>query len=135
MRKRNRFRNYLTFQALVILLVIAAFRFIPDKKAASVVTSLLFIGTSVAILWRETRFPDYRKRASFWGVLFFLLVSALPIFALRLIYWDMSFEEISLAGVSGADMHRASSYVFILMMVCFFIDSYLEQVKERQQLQ
>jgi hypothetical protein len=132
MRKRNRFRNYLSIEALVIVLVIISFRFIPDKKMASILTSLLFIGSSAGILFWETKFSDFKKRPSFWGALGFLLLSALPVFGMRLLNWDIPFDEIQIAGVTGAQMHKASNYVFMLMMACFFVDSYLQQVKDRE---
>jgi len=132
MKKRNRFRNYLSLEALVILLVILSFRMIPDKKTASMVTSFLFIGSTLGILYWETRYPDYRKRASFWGALGFLLLSALPVFFMRIFNWDLAFDDILVAGVSGAEMHKISNYIFMMMMLCFFVDSYRERLKERE---
>jgi hypothetical protein len=132
MKKRNRFRNYLSLEALVIVLVILSFRIIPDKKTASMITSFLFIASSIGIAYWETRYPEFKKRPSFWGPLAFLIFSALPVFFMRISHWDMPFDEIQVAGVSGAEMHKYSNYVFILMMMCFFIDSYLERIKERE---
>lgn len=132
MRKRNRFRNYLSIEAFVIVLVLVGFRVIPDKKLASVFASLLFIGSSAGIMFWEMKFPGFKRRPSFWGALGFLVLSALPVFGMRLLYWDIPFDEIQIAGVTGAQMHKASNYVFILMMVCFFIDSYLQTVKDRE---
>lgn len=131
-RKRNRFRNYLSLEALVVVLVILAFKVIPDKKMASMLTSALFILSTLAIIYWESRYPDFQKRPSFWGAVTFLVVSALPIFAVRLIYWDLPFDEIRVGGITGAEMHKISNYVFILMLVSFFIDSYLAQVKARE---
>lgn len=84
-------------------------------------------------MYWETRYPDYRKRASFWGLLVFLVFSAVPVFLMRVLNWDMEFDAIRVAGISGAEMHKASNYVFIIMMLCFFIDSYLERVREMQE--
>jgi hypothetical protein len=133
MKKRNRFRNYLSLEALVILLVLLCFRVIPDKKLASLVTSFLFIASTVGLLYWETRFEGFKKRPSFWGMMIFLIVSALPILAVRLIYWDLPFEQIQIGGLTGDQMHKSSSYVFGLMLVCFFIDSYQEQHREKLQ--
>lgn len=133
MKKRSRFRNYLSVEALVVALVLLAFKVIPDKRTASLITSFLFIASSAGIVYWETRYADFKKRPSFWGAATFLVLSALPIFALRLIYWDLPFDEIQVAGVTGAEMHKISNYVFILMLVSFFIDSYLEQVKSKEE--
>ena len=133
MKKRNRFRNYMSIEAVVILLVLATFKVVPDKKIASLITSFFFIASSVGILMWEMKYPGYKKRISFWGVIGFLLLSALPIFLMRVLNWNLSFEEIQFAGISGAEMHKLSTYVFFLLMICFFVDSYLETLKERGQ--
>jgi hypothetical protein len=131
MKKNNRFRNYLRIEVCVILLVLLCFRMIPDKRTASLITSMLFILSSFGILIWEIRYPQFQKRATFWGLLVFLLFSALPILLVRLAYWDLPFEEIQVLGVSGTLMHRASSYVFFLLLICLFVDSYQEAHKER----
>lgn len=131
-KQRSRFRNYLSLEALVIGLVLVCFQVIPDKKIASVVTSLLFLGSSVLILYWETRHEDFKKRPSFWGTLVFVIASVLPIFSMRLIYWGMPFDEIRLGPLSGAEMHKGSNYLFMLMMICFFIDAHLERVREKE---
>ncbi len=134
-RIRNRYRNYLSVQALVILLVIITFKVVPDKKWASVLTSLLFISVPSAIAYWEARFEGYKRRPSYWGSVFFLVFSALPIFLMRLIFWDMPFDQIEVLGVTGTWMHQASNMVFMLMMVCYFVDSYLETTKARRELE
>ncbi len=126
MKKNNRFRNYMRIEVCVILLVLLCFRVMPDKRMASVITSLLFILSSAGILFWEVRFPQFIKRATFWGILVFLDFSALPLFLLRLAYWDLPFEQIEVFGISGSQMHQASSYVFFVMMTCLFVDSYQE---------
>ncbi len=133
MKKRNRFRNYLSIEAFVIVLVLLSFRMMDDKKIASVFASLLFIGSTLGILYWETKFADYRKRPSFWGPIVFLVFSALPVFLMRVLNWNMDFNDVQVLGITGGQMHKASSYVFGLMLVCFFIDSYLANVRERQQ--
>ncbi|PIS11965.1 MAG: hypothetical protein COT73_01090 [Bdellovibrio sp. CG10_big_fil_rev_8_21_14_0_10_47_8] len=134
-KKRNRYRNYLSLEALVILLVMGIFRLVPDVKWASVVAGFLFIGSSLGILYWETRYPDFKKHASFWGVLVFFIFSALPIFILRLWHWDIAFDQVQFLGFSGPELHKTSNNIFILMMVCFFADSYLESKREQEQAQ
>jgi hypothetical protein len=129
---RSRFRNYLSLEALVIFGVLVCFQVIPDKKAASIVASLLFLSSSILILYWETRFADFKKRPSFWGTLIFLVVSVLPIFALRLVYWEIPFDQIQMGPVTGAEMHKASNYLFMMMMICFFVDAHLERVKQKE---
>ena len=113
-------------EVCVILLVLLCFKIMPDKRMASVITSMLFILSSAGILFWEIRYPQFIKRPTFWGNVIFLLCSALPIFLIRLAFWEMPFEEIQVLGVTGAQMHQASSYVFFLMLICLFVDSYQE---------
>jgi predicted ferric reductase len=132
MKKRNRYRNYLSLEAAVIVLVILCFKLIPDKQTASVITSLLFLGSSLGILYWESKFAGYLRRPSFWGVITFLVLSAIPVFGLRLVYWDLPFEQIEVAGFTGPQLHQFSNIVFLVMLVAFFVDSYTENVKARQ---
>lgn len=134
-RQRNRFRNYLSIMAFVIIGVLLSFKMIPDKKMASLLASFLFIASATGVLIYERRFPGFQKRPSFWGVLAFLVFSALPILAVRLIYWDMNFEDIEVFGITGSLMHKASNNVFIVMMVCFFADAFMETSRQREQAQ
>lgn len=130
LQKGNRYRNYLRLEVLVVLLVMACFRLVPDKKIASLIASSLFIVSTLGIMyWERTHTAEYQKRPTFWGATVFLLFSVLPIFFLRLIYWDMPFDEIQVAGVTGAQMHKASNYVFIVLLICLFVDSYMERLK------
>jgi len=131
-KQRSRFRNYLSLEALVIFLVLICFQVIPDKKAASIVASFLFLSSSSLILYWETKFPDFKKRPSFWGTLIFLVASVLPIFILRLLYWELPFDQIQLGPITGAEMHKASNYLFMMMMLCFFVDAHLERVKAKE---
>lgn len=132
MKQRSRFRNYLSLEAFVILMVLLSFRVIPDKKMAALVASGLFLVSTGLILYWETRFADFKKRPSFWGAAVFLAFSVLPIIALRLIYWDLPFDEIRVGPWTGADLHRTSNYFFMGMMVCFFVDAHLERVKQKE---
>lgn len=134
-RPRNRFRNYLSIMAFVIIGVLLTFKMIPDKKIASLVASFLFIASSVGVILWERKHPGYQKRPSYWGALAFLVFSALPILAVRLLHWDMNFDDIQVFGISGSLMHKASNNVFIVMMVCFFADAFMETSRQREQAQ
>ena len=129
MRKRSRFRNYVSLMALVIVIVLLTFHFIEDRKISAVIAGVVFILSTGAIFIYEALQPGFQKRASFWGTGAFLFLSALPIFILRLVYWNLSFEMITFFGLTGPQLHTISNEVFILMLICFFIDSYLENKK------
>lgn len=136
MRKnRNRYRQYLSIEALVILLVLGAFRLIPDRQIAAVVASSLFLFSTLGILWWESRYEGYKKRVSFFMLTLFLFFSVIPVMGLRFLNWGIPFEELSLLGISGPEIHKLSNYLFIGVMIGFFIDSHLEQVRQFEESQ
>lgn len=125
MRKRSRFRNYITMEALVVAGVLLSFHFIPVKEKAALVAGTLFLLSTIFILVYESRFAGFAKRATFWGSLAFLLASAIPIFVLRLMNWGIPFDQLSMMGIPATEWHRFSNYLFLILVVCFFIDDYL----------
>jgi hypothetical protein len=127
MKFRNRFRNYVNYQALAAVLVFATFFLIAQKQIAALITSSIFFGVSAYILYAESKFEGYKKRISFIATLIFLVGFIVPIFLLRLSHWGTPFSEIVFLGISGQLLHQVSNYGFILMLVCYFIDSNLEQ--------
>jgi hypothetical protein len=129
MKTRNRYRQYLSIEALVVLLVLGSFRLIPDRQIASVVASSLFLFSTLGILFWESKFPGFTRRASFYTLFVFLIFSIIPVMALRFLNWGVPFEELSLMGIPGTQLHQFSNYLFIALMVGFFIDSHVEQVK------
>lgn len=128
---KSRYRNYILVQLLVVVFVILIFKVMPEKQPASVVASFLFIGSALGVLRYEFKFPNPYRRFSVWAVIIFLTVSAIPIFLLRIFNWGVDFNELTLLGLTGAQMHKVSNYFFILMLIGFFIDSYLLVLKEK----
>ena len=132
MRNRNRYRQYLSIEALVILFVLASFRFIPDRQIAAVVASSLFLLSTVGIIYWEMQYEGYQKKISFYALMGFLFLSVLPVMALRFMNWGVPFEQLSIGPLTGPQIHQFSNYFFIALMIAFFIDSHLEQVKSLQ---
>ncbi len=133
MRINSRYRNYLRLEVLVVILVTLSFQFIADRKLAALLASCLFLFSTLGIIFWESKQAEFRKRPTFWGALVFLIFSVLPILALRLAYWDMPFELIQVAGITGSQLHKSSSYVFILLLICLFVDSYTETIKAKKE--
>ena len=135
MRTRNRYRQYLSIEALVILFVLGSFKFIPDRQIASVVASFIFLFSTLGIIYWEKRFEGWQKRVSFYALMMFLLIAVIPVMSLRLMNWGIPFEDLSIGGIPGEQLHKVSNYLFIAMMIAFFVDSHLEQIKslKRQQ--
>jgi hypothetical protein len=125
MRIRSRFRNYITLEALVVVCVLLSFHLMPVKEKAALVAGTLFLLSTAFIIGYELKFPAAYKRATFWGALLFLIVGAIPIFALRVMNWGVPFDQLSMLGIPAAKLHEFSNYLFLILVVCFFIDDYL----------
>lgn len=128
-KQRSRYRNYLSVQVVVMIGVMASFKLIPEKQVAAVVAGLLFLVSSLGILYFEMKHADYKKRFTFWGTLAFVLACAIPILALRLLNWGVPFEELSVLGIPGPEIHKFSNYMFFLMVICLFVDISIERQK------
>jgi hypothetical protein len=127
---KNRFRDYLRIQLVVAVSVFAIFSVLPDKQLASLLTSSLFLGSCFLILWLESRFVGFLSRATFLSTLAFLLLLAIPIFLFRILFWGVPFLEIEWLGFRPALLHQVSNVGFLLMLVCYFIDSFLSEKKQ-----
>jgi hypothetical protein len=93
--------------------------------------SSIFIGSAIWILRNEMKFPNPAKRPTVWGTGIFLVCSAIPVFLLRVSNWGVEFSEVTFMGLTGAEMHKVSNYFFILMLVGFFVDSYMLVLNEK----
>lgn len=130
--KLSQYRIYMLIHAAIAVAVIFIFKLIDERKIAALIAGTLFIVGPSYVLWNEWRLGLALKKVTWWTTLVFLCLSALPIFLLRIIYWDQAFENISALGITGQQMHAMSSYIFILMLLGFFVDSFIER---RQRIQ
>lgn len=135
MRNRNRYRQYLSIEAGVIILVLASFKFIPDRQIAAVIASFLFLVSTLGIIYWEKKYEGFHKKVSFYALMAFLVLSIIPVMTLRFMNWGIPFENLSMGGIPGTELHKFSNYLFIGLMIAFFIDSHLEQVKSLQRQQ
>lgn len=63
----------------------------------------------------------------------FLGLFALPIFSLRLLFWDSEFKDLSFFGLPGPLLHRLSNGSFLIMFIAtafMLISEYLAQKKQ-----
>ncbi|GIL16385.1 MAG: hypothetical protein BroJett040_01360 [Oligoflexia bacterium] len=128
--RMNRFRGYMLGQGLLTVIVMVIFRSVSDRQVAGIIAGLLFLLAPSIVIWNEYRMGTWKKQASFWGSLCFLVFSALPIFILRVTNYGQPFEELSVLGVTGPMLHKFSNYFFIVLLLGFFIDSFSEKKKE-----
>jgi hypothetical protein len=116
--------------AVIVILVIGFFKFITDRQIAALCAGFLFLFGPIYVLWSEKKAGCKLRSASWWGSLVFLFISALPIFLLRIMYWNQPFENLSMLGISGPRLHQVSNYLFIVMLLCFVVDSFLSKRQE-----
>ena len=121
----HRYRLYLFAQGLTVLVVLFLFRGVADRGVAGLVAGLIFFLVASGIWLYELRFGRGARSLSFWACTLFVAVSALPILFLRLAYWGMPFELLSVGGITGPQLHKVSNYVFAGMLVAHFVDGML----------
>lgn len=120
-----RYRIYLLGHGAVVLTVLALFASIHEKQLAAVFAGGLFILSPLLVLTNEIRQQKLilaLKSFSVWGCLQFLILSALPVFLLRVTNWGVPFDQLSMLGVAGPDWHRFSNISFLLMLLGFAVD-------------
>ncbi len=125
----NRNRVYIVFHLLIVLGVIASFRFIEEKQRASIVATSLFLIGALNVLSWELRHGQWKKSLSFYATLAFLILFIIPIIYLRVASWNGAFELESILGITGAQFHQASNKAFMVMIGAYFIQSILDKKK------
>lgn len=114
--RRNAFLIYLIVQVVVILLVTAIFKFIPDRQIAATIAGVLFVGIPDVLMLLEYRRAGFRHLIWFVAVFQFWVLFAIPILGLRIMNWGVPFEELSFLGIPGPVLHQWSSKSYMLMM-------------------
>lgn len=117
-------KNYRMWIELVLLVahigaVILIFRTIEDRRLAGVIAGTLFLEISTTILVLEIIWGRGLRSLAFWGAVFFLVVSALPVMILRFAFWEIPFDSIELMGITGRQLHTLANatYMGIIAMV------------------
>ena len=126
-KRRNRFRNYLSIQVFVFVGVMTVFQVITDRAIASLAASSLFFLGSASVLWIEQKHPGFFKRPSFVMTAAFLLFFVIPIFLMSVLNWGQEFATIEYFGITGKMLHETSSKFFVVMLATYFADSILEK--------
>jgi hypothetical protein len=109
------YRNQIVILVLWIIAVMALFKFIPDKQVASVVAGMGFVLFPILFLVSELKGSKQVTHILVLSV--FLVFSALPIFFLRIFNWGSDFGSLEILGVSGNSLHKASSYLYMVMLL------------------
>lgn len=101
---------------LAILLVILSFKFIPVVKVAALVAGTIFMIVTLGILYSEHRWGRANRSLAFWTAFLFLIIFVIPIFGLRILYWDQDFSELNFFGIPAQNLHQLSSRCYLLMV-------------------
>ena len=115
--RQKKYLAYLVLQFSVIIAVIFIFRIIVVRQVAAVFAGALFVLTPIILLLWEYRSSGFQEKLWYFGVLQFWVLFGLPIFCLRIVYWDKPFSEILFFGFSGDQLHAWSSKSYIVMML------------------
>lgn len=111
--------------------VIIIFATISDRKIAGVIAGIGFLTIPLINIYYE-RFADAPNSIRLFRVFFsalFWLVSAMPIFLLRIFNWEKSLEETSLFGLlSGRELHSLSNGLYIIMLVAYLLSNILNNI-------
>lgn len=114
--RRNIFLAYLLVEFVVILCVMALFKFIPDRQIAATCAGTLFVLLPAGMMTVEYRRAGFESLYWFVAVMQFWTVFALPILGLRIFNWGVSFEDLSFLGIRGPLLHQWSSKSYMIMM-------------------
>jgi len=133
--------QFLFLQILMMLIVPLLFRWIEDRKLAAVIAGGLFVSIPMTFLildFRNARKGIKVQNQFLWSwrlaVIQFLGLFAIPIFSLRVLYWESDFKDLSFFGLPGPLLHRLSNGSFLIMFVAtafMLISEYLWQKKQR----
>lgn len=113
-------KKYVVFFALQILVIIAVtlvFKIIEDRKIASIIASLCFIGSSLYYVIIEYKDGVWKYSSVFISSILFLMAVALPMLISRILQWDVEFSQVVVLGIPGPLFHRISNGFYIAMML------------------
>ena len=130
----NKYRNQLAVFLLWAVCVIVFFKFIPDRQTAALIAGMGFIFLPGLFLFLELRAAQ-KSKIHIMALCLFLVVSALPIFLLRVIYWGENFSTLTLFGIPATNLHQISNFIFLVVMIsCFYNSWILERKLRKEQL-
>lgn len=106
----------LTGMLLAIFFVILIFKIIEPVKLAALIAGFIFLFVSLGILYSENRWGRANRSLAFWTAFLFLVFFVIPIFGLRIMYWDQDFNDLSFFGIPATSLHHLSSRCYLLMV-------------------
>lgn len=95
-----------------------------SRNAAGLAAGIFFLLVALAPQWLLRKNESRTHWVVFWASLIFLVFSAVPILALRLLFWGDNFNEIVVMGVQASSLHSWSESFYLGMVVATFIDGF-----------
>lgn len=95
--------------------VIAFFKMIENKKIASLCAGVGFVIIPILLIYFEIKKESVSK-VYIAVLLGFLTLSSLPIFTMRVLYWDSNFADLSLLGIKMALFHSLANFNYLLLI-------------------
>lgn len=135
----QKMRKFMRLQLVLLVLwipcIILIFKFIPNRQYAGLVAGAGFLIIpfyNIGSEWIGLRVNNMIKMRIISSILF-VIISALPIFLLRVFNWNIPFDEIQTGlPLSGRDLHSLSNYIYILMLLIYAITAFIEAFKENK---
>ncbi len=112
----NKYRNELGIFLLWAVCVVVFFKFIENRQVAALIAGMGFIFWPALFLYLEFR-SDRKNKIHVFALSLFLVVSAIPIFLLRVLNWGVDFSTLSLFGIPAEQFHRSSNLIYLIVMV------------------
>ena len=129
----QKLRQIFSLEVVLLLLwipgVILVFSLIADRKIAGVVAGSVFLTLPLFNIYREKNktAQDITRLTRVGLSAIFFLLSAMPIFLLRVFNWDKSLDEISVAGViTGRELHSFSNILYMLLIAGYLVANYID---------
>ena len=111
----------LFFESLTVAAVMGLFKVL-DPAVAGIFGGILFSFLGIYVGLFLIRRKTYFRSLTFWWLFVYLFYSVLPLLLVRLTNWGVDFNQLKVWGVMGADFHRISSEVFLILIGCSFVD-------------
>lgn len=119
---------------LWVLAVVLLFKFIEIKKTAAIIAGLGFVILPIGIIYVEKQRAKLKSWLVVAGCLQFLLFFAIPIFLLRVIYWESAFDQIYFFGLPASALHRYSNASYLILVGILSFKSFQEWENKKRQL-
>lgn len=129
----NRHLLYILLSLLVVPIVIFIFKNIQPKNLAAIFAGTTFLSLSLFVVIFEFQASKSKIVASysFWGAFLFMLLFSIPMLSVRIMNYEIAFENLEILFMPATDFHRASNTGFLIMMGLFCINWILEIKKNK----